>query len=150
MRPFIDGGYRAEVYLYGKPLMEIYFEEAYNMFCKSTWNSSIVTHLIKFNENNKYQKKRIKININEFINNSLACGFLKKIFTEFNEFVANNSNEVELNYGCNARIVNDGQDIEIEKDCIFLDYEACVENSDVFRPDTEINKSLLYKYKEYI
>ena len=121
------------------------------MFCKSTWNSSIVTHLIEFNKNNKYKKEKIKINVNDFINNSLACGFIKKIFTEFNIFVANNSNEVELNYGSyNARIVNDGQDIEIEKDCIFLDYEACAENSDVFCPDTEINKTLLYKYKEYI
>ena len=145
-KPVIDGGHKAEIYLYGNILDKLYFEEALKMYDKSTWELSILEHLEQFNENNKSKHKIEQINIEQIKKNEKIDNFMKEIFIQFNNFYKCND-KISLNYTTSAERSNDIIDNTPKNELIF-DYNDFVENNKIIIPDTETNEKQFYKYMQ--
>ena len=94
LKPVIDGGNRAEIYLYGDVLHKLYLIDALNMFDYKTWRLSVLSHLEEFNNNNNKKTSGKKLlTINEIINDKNMNKYLKDLFYQYNKF-----------YKCNNKI----------------------------------------------
>ena len=50
----MDGGEKAEVFMYGNLLKKIYFEQALELFKNNNWDKTIPEHILTFNAAKKY------------------------------------------------------------------------------------------------
>ena len=148
--PIIDGGFRAEIYLYGQILSKIYFSQAYDMFKFSTWKLSIEEHLQKFNQNNQEIKEKDKLIIIENLKNDLdTCDFIKNILQEINVCLeCNGVLKFDLSFYSSYRQKEYKKEIN-EPGTLLFDYSEYKENTIVIRPDTEFDQSLAYKFIEF-
>ena len=142
----IDGGHRAEIYLYGNILNRLYFGEALKMYDISTWTLSVLEHLDQFNENNKSISEIKQLSIEEINKNEKIDDFMKQIFIQFNKFYKCND-EIILNYTTSAERSNDISD-NIPDDELIFDYNVGVEIDRIKFPDTETIEVLFNKYKQ--
>ena len=82
----IDGGHKAEIFLYGGILDKVFFPQALELFKKSNWNKEIYEHLKCFNNANKNIKNTYQtFYLNEIYLNNDFCEFFRlfiKIFIE--------------------------------------------------------------------
>lgn len=97
----IDGGEKAEIYLYGKILNTIYFPQAFELFKFSNWKRTIWEHIEKFqNINNNYyiNKYSDSIKCKDISNDEDLCDFLKKFIFKFMEIVNKDKENVNNKY----------------------------------------------------
>ncbi len=84
----IDGGHKAEIFLYGDILNKIYFPQSLELFKKSNWNKEIEEHILSFNNANKKIKDSYQIfTINEIYFNDDFCEFFRIFIKKFIETV---------------------------------------------------------------
>ena len=148
--PVIDGGYRTEIYLYGKILNKLYFPQAYDMFKFSTWKLSIEDHLQKFNQNNQEKNETQIIKMDNLMDDIDVCDFIKNILKEINDCLeCNGEIKFDLNFYTSYRAIEYNYK-EINKPGILLfDYSEYKEITPIIRPDTEFDQSLFYKFIEF-
>jgi len=142
--PVVDGGHRAEIYLYGNILNKLYLGGALSMFNICSWKKSILDHLEDFNENNRPSNEIIQLSIDEVNNKYNLDDFLKQICIQFNKFYKCN-NQIVLNFSTSAERSNYIYD-NIPNNELVLDYNLCVETNKIEIPDTETNEIDFYKY----
>jgi len=84
----IDGGHKAEIFLYGGILKRIVFPQALELFKKSNWNKEIVEHIKCFNNANKKIKDSFQtFTVNEIYFNNDFCEFFRIFIKKFIETV---------------------------------------------------------------
>ena len=80
----IDGGHKAEIYLYGSILNQIYFPQALELFKKSNWNKEIHDHIISFNNVNKKSKDQYQyFSLKQIEFNNDLCEFFRIFIKKF-------------------------------------------------------------------
>ena len=148
IKPIVDGGSRAEIYLYGSILDRLYLEEAINMFDLSTWKLSVKDHLEIFNKNNIPKIMNKTYNLNEIKGNSTMNNFLKDLFIQYTIFYKLKS----INLYYHETLLGSGKSDEnnnsMNNDEFFLDYSICLQNTKVNVPDTETDKKLFYLFED--
>ena len=149
LKPVIDGGNRAEIYLYGDVLHKLYLIDALNMFDYKTWRLSVLSHLEEFNNNNNKKTSGKKLlTINEIINDKNMNKYLKDLFYQYNKFYKCN-NKIQLNYGCfGSQRFNDYSISISEKKELVLDYSTYSETTIITIPDTETNKKFFHIFEQ--
>ena len=148
LRPVIDGGNRAEIYLYGKILYKLFFNEALEMHDKSTWNLSVLEHLKQFKKNNKFISKEKEVKLDDIIKSKTMSEFIKDIIIQFNQLYKCND-IILFNYGVSGSCKNANEDLDyIGNDVIVFDYGDYLENTIINVPDTETNKKILHLFEQ--
>ena len=148
LRPVIDGGNRAEIYLYGKILYKLFFNEALEMHDKSTWNLSVLEHLKQFKKNNKFISKEKEVKLDDIIKSKTMSEFIKDIIIQFNQLYKCND-IILFNYGVSGSCKKSNEDLDyIENDVIVFDYGDYLENTIINVPDTETNKKILHLFEQ--
>ena len=143
--PIIDGGYRAEIYLYGCVLKELSFTEAIKMHKKIPWNLSVLEHLKEFNKNNIKIKKIEFAKIEDIKNNKDLNDFIKEVFYQFSKLYKVDEIKIDYNKMGYAKSKNDL--INLDDKQLFINYSACLERNTIKEPDSEFDKRFLYLYK---
>ena len=98
----LDGGEKAEIFLYGNILGDIYFSQSLELFKLSNWNKSIPEHIDNFI---KCQEKKFskKIQLAEIENNKDFCEFFKILAKKYKKYcLKKNETEIEFNYTASA------------------------------------------------
>ncbi len=147
LKPVIDGGNRAEIYLYGYVLSRLFLSGALFLIDKKTWNLPVYKHLEQFNENNKSFPDK-KQTIEDLKNNVNIIDFFKEII---NQFINNYECDVKTNlnfkeYG--SEKPNDNSMFIEENNEGYLDYSAYIETSKITIPDTETDKNLIDQFEQ--
>ena len=124
----IDGGEKAEIYLYGTILKKIYFPQAFELFKFSNWKRTIWEHIDKFQNNKKLTEGIVSKDIS---NDEDLCDFLKnfifkfmKIFNKHKKNVNNKFIVFNTNASANKLSKNDG--IIESNNTIILDFNECL------------------------
>jgi len=147
-KPVIDGGNRAEIYLYGSILYKLFFNEALRMHDKSTWNLSVLEHLNQFKKNNKYISESKEVKLNDIIKNKTMSEFIKDILIQFNQLYKCND-IILFNYGVSGSCKKANEDLDnIGDDVLVFDYGDYLENTIINVPDTETDKKILYLFEQ--
>lgn len=143
--PLVDGGYRAEIYLYGSILHRLSVTEALKMFKKNSWNISVLEHLKLFNDKNKKEKDNIEHYSLDFIkNNKDLNDFIKEVMILFSNFF--DIEEVKIDYSrTGSEKSRDNLDIN-DDDGISIDYGTSLRRDIIKKPDTETDKRYLYLF----
>ena len=119
----IDGGHKAEIYLYGKILDRIYFSQALELFRKSNWDKEIIEHIENFNYAIKNKKDYLILSFQQILCNDALCDFFKTFVINFIKLV---SKEKYIVFDNNASAkrkqgqINDNQtknNIKFESSC---------------------------------
>ena len=119
----IDGGHKAEIYLYGKILDRIYFSQALELFRKSNWDKEIIEHIENFNYAIKNKKDYLILSFQQILSNDDLCDFFKTFVINFIKLV---SKEKYIVFDNNASAkrkqgqINDNQtknNIKFESSC---------------------------------
>ena len=147
LKPVIDGGNRAEIYLYGNVLTRLFLSGALYLFDKKTWNLPVYKHLEQFNENNKSFPDK-KQTIEDLKNDVNIIDFFKEII---NQFINYYECDVKINlnfkqYG--SEKPNDNSMSIEENNEGYLDYSAYIETSKITIPDTETDKNLIDQFEQ--
>ena len=148
IKPTVDRGSRAEIYLYGSILDKLYLEEAINMFDLSTWKLSVKEHLEKFNKNNIPKIMDKTYYLNEIKENDTMNDFLKDIFIQYIIFYKLKSINLYYNEALLDFRKSDENNNYMSNDELILDYSICLQNTKVNVPDTETDKKLLYLFED--
>ena len=142
----IDGGYKAEIYLYGEILYKLYLGEALKMYDNETWKSSVKEHLIEFNKNNIFEPKIIIYSLKEIQDSKKMNNFIKEIIIQFNKFYKCND-QIKFNFKefgsqkSKDNSVNNQNEFE-------LDFTIYVERNRINIPDTETNMRAFKKLNQ--
>ena len=124
----IDGGHKAEIFLYGDILNKIFFPQALELFKKSNWNKEIAEHIKSFNNANKKIKDSFQtFTINEIYFNDDFCEFFKIFIKKFIETVAVRS-----------------------KDSIVFDNNASASRKPAYIQEKAIKNEITFDYNCYI
>ena len=97
----IDGGEKAEIYLYGKILEKIFFPQALELFKFSNWKKEIWEHIANFqniNTNNNYKSSTICIKCKDISNNEDLCDFIKKFIIKFVDIYNKDEKNINKKY----------------------------------------------------
>ena len=147
IKPVIDGGNRAEIYLYGKILSELSFEQALKMFDSKTWEATVPEHLKKFNGNNQRIKKTVNVSLEEIMKDDHMNDFIKDVFTIFNRFYKC-ENILTLKFNTVGSEKADEDSSFIDSDKILLNYNTVLENTKITIPDTGTDKNLIKIFEQ--
>ena len=142
--PLIDGGYRAEIYLYGCVLHELSFTEAIKMYKKIPWNLSVLEHLKQFNENNIKINKMEFVKIEDIKKNKDLNDFIKEVFIQFSKFYK--VNEIKINYNKMGSEKSKSDLINLDDKQFLIDYTSILKRNVIRQPDTETDKRFLYLF----
>ena len=145
-KAIIDGGNRAEIYLYGNILYKLFFNSALRMHDKSTWNLSVLEHLKQFKKNNKYISEEKEVKLNDIIKSKTMSEFIKDILIQFNKFYKCND-IILFNYGVSGSCKKANEDY-IANDVLVFDYGDYLENTIINVPDTETDKKILHLFEQ--
>ena len=144
----IDGGNRAEIYLYGNVLYKLYLEGALKMFDKTTWDLPVYKHLELFKEDNRELSEDKKRKIDDIQKDLNMADFIKDIIFQFDKFYKGDG-QLELNYlEYGSEKPNDNLMFIDENNEVFLDYSTYIETSKITIPDTETDKNVLNKFEQ--
>jgi len=144
----IDGGNRAEIYLYGNVLYKLYLEGALKMFDKTTWDLPVYKHLELFKEDNRVLSEDKKRKIDDIQKDLNMADFIKDIIFQFDKFYKGDG-QLELNYlEYGSEKPNDNLMFIDENNEVFLDYSTYIETSKITIPDTETDKNVLNKFEQ--
>ena len=84
----LDGGEKAEIYLYGKTLDKINFSQAYQLFMLDNWNKNIPEHITSFNKvQDSFESYSVQ-NLKDIKENENLCPFFKILSEKFCEYVS--------------------------------------------------------------
>ena len=147
LKPVINGGNRAEIYLYGNVLTRLYLSGALYLFDKKTWNLPVYKHLEQFNENNKSFPDK-KQTIEDLKNDANIFDFFKEII---NQFIKYYECDIKMNLNFEEYVLENPNDISMlieENDEGFLDFSVYIETSKVRIPDTETDKNLIDQFEQ--
>ena len=144
-KPIIDGGYRAEIYLYGCVLKELSFTEAIKMYKIIPWNLSVLEHLKEFNDNNIKIKKIEIVKLEDIKNNKELNDFIKEVFYQFSKLYK--VDEIKIDYNKMGSAKSKDDLINLDSKQLLINYSACLERNIIKEPDSEIDKRFLYLYK---
>lgn len=118
----LDGGHKAEVYLFGKILDKISFAQGFELFKMSNWTKTIPDHILNFNSlNNKNSREFHKVNI--FLNNHDLCEFLKLFIKIFSEILTNDD-MIVINYEASSGKREANYLIDNKENSLLIDYSA--------------------------
>lgn len=144
-KPILEGGYRAEIYLYGYILHKLSFNGAIKMYKKFPWNLSVLEHLKQFNKNNKPINKVEFVKIDDIKNNKELNDFIKNVFVQFCEFYDIDVVKIKYNKMISEKSKFDFIELDDEEK-ILIDYSVCLERNIARKPDTETDKRYLYLF----
>ena len=144
--PIVDGGYRAEIYLYGCVLKELSYTEAIKMYKSFPWNLSVLEHLKEFNKNNMKINKIEFVKIEDIKNNKDLNDFIKEVFFQF--FKLYKTNVIKVNYNKMGSEKSNDDLISLDDKQLLIDYNTCLERNIIREPDTETDKRFLYLFKK--
>ena len=95
----LDGGAKAEVFLYGNILQEINFAQSLELLKLSNWDKTIPEHIENFNKYKKYNTGLVMVKLEEITNNQDYCDFFKILAKKFKEYVQEkDDNEIVFDY----------------------------------------------------
>ena len=99
----IDGGEKAEIFLYGNILNEIYFAQSLELFKKSNWEKTIPQHIENFKQCKTNNQEDIKIiKLDEIVNDDDLCDFYKILVKKFKQYVLGENEEEVIPYNFKA------------------------------------------------
>jgi len=89
----LDGGEKAEVFMYGNLLKKIYFGQALELFKKKNWEKTIPQHISSFNAAKNYTSQIKFFTLEQIINNDEFCDFFKIIAKKFKKYYLKKKDE---------------------------------------------------------
>ena len=142
--PLIDGGFRAEIYLYGYALHHLSYNEAIRMFTKSSWDISVLEHLKQFNQNNKLINKNEYYSINDIKENKVFNDFIKEVFILFGQ--SYKIDKIKINYNKMGSEKSKDNLSDLDGDRILVDYRTVLTQNIIRKPDTKTDRRYLYLF----
>ena len=95
----LDGGSKAEVFLYGNILKEINFAQSLELLKLSNWDKTIPEHIENFNKNKKNNTGLVIVKLEDIVNDQDYCDFFKILAKKFKDHVQEeNDNEIVFDY----------------------------------------------------
>ena len=120
----LDGGEKAEVFLYGNVLYRINFLQSLEIFKLSNWNRTIPSHIQNFNKK-KNSNKKVSKDLDDIANDEDLCEFYKILVRKYKKYVLNkNVNIIEYNFAASASIKLLEDPMEEENEYIIYDYSC--------------------------
>ena len=123
----LDGGEKAEIFLYGNILGNIYFSQSLELYKLSNWNKTIPEHIENFIKclNKKGSEKFELIEIEK---DKDFCGFFKILAKKYKQyFLKDNETKIEFNYTASAGKIPKNIMENNQKGDIVFNYESFVE-----------------------
>lgn len=120
----LDGGEKAEVFLYGNTLDKIYLPQSLELFKLKNWNKSIPEHIENFNNCINNKPKSETIETDKIIKDDNLCQFYKLLVQKFNKFFNENSNNITYSNTTFSAKNTNNIIIDYKKDCITYDNTA--------------------------
>ena len=118
----LDGGHKAEIYLFGKILDKICYAQAFELFKMSNWTKTIPNHISNFNSLS-YKNNREFFNVDSFLNNQDLCEFLKQFIKKFSELLIKDG-LIAINYEASSGKREAFYLINNKENNILIDYSA--------------------------
>ena len=97
----LDGGDKAEVFLYGNKLNSINFSQSLELFKMSNWKKTIPEHIENFNNHKKIVKDNDFISLDSILKDNDLCEFYKLFCKKFVENVHKKGDDI-ISYDNNA------------------------------------------------
>lgn len=118
----LDGGHKAEIYLFGKILDKISYAQGFELFKMSNWTKTIPDHILNFNSlSNKNSREFHKVN--NFLNNQDLCEFLKLFIKKFSEILIKDG-MIVINYEASSGKREANYLIDNKENSLLIDYSA--------------------------
>ena len=124
----LDGGGKAEVFMYGNLLKKIYFGQALELFKIKNWDKTIPEHILTFNAAKNYNSQIKFCTLEQIISNNEFCDFFKIIAKKFKKYYLKKKDEKFIfNFAASSTKspvgMGDGENHELLK----FDYSVYVE-----------------------
>ena len=129
----LDGGEKAEVFLYGNILGKIYFSQSLELFKLSNWNKSIPEHIENFIECKKKKGSEI-IELSVIESDKDFCDFFKILARKYKECcLKDKETGIEFNYSASAGKIPRNIFEKEPKGGILFNYESFAEHKRTVR-----------------
>ncbi len=83
----LDGGEKAEIFLYGNTLGRIYFSQSLELFKLSNWDKTIPQHIENFINSKKINSEPKYVTLEQIINDNDFCEFFKILSIKFHKYL---------------------------------------------------------------
>ena len=127
----IDGGEKAEIYLYGNILEKIYFRQSFELFKLNHWNKTIIEHIEMFLSANNLEENILEMKLTDIKNDHDICDFLKSFIFKFIQTFKqkrgdNNKLVFDLNSSAGKIKITENNFNEIDSDSVLFNLKFCL------------------------